>query len=424
LGENFRDCALPGGNWRSAADAIDLIRSGMVVGVGHLGAEPVTLTSELWQRTDRLRNVTLVAGMMVTGYPFLKELDSPFRLRTWFMPGTLMSGDMRDVAADYLPLNWTQTARYLMSGILDAAIVQVSERDANGFHSLGISASQHLPMVRGARLVIAEVNAAMPRTCGDARIHESQIDVLVRGDHELLDFPNRSPGKVERTIGRRAAELVPDGAWVQFGIGSIPGAMLEGLIDLGRRDLRILSQVTDPARRLIDSDCCATSGPKAMVGEILGTRDLYAWSHENPDLFMTGAMATHRLETFAARGSFVSVNSALEMDLLGQVNSEWLDGRQVGAIGGAMDFGIAAQLEGNLSVIALNSVTNKGKSRIVPILGSGPVTVPRSLVQFVVTEYGTADLRNKTVQERAFALAAIAHPDHREALERAASAMR
>lgn len=412
------------GKWRSAADAIDAVKSGMTVGIGHLGAEPLTLTQELWARADRLRDVTLVAGMMVTGYPFLKDPDSPFRLRTWFMPGTLMSGEMRDVAADYLPMSWTQAARYLMSGVLDIAIVQVAEADEDGFHSLGISASQHLPMVRGARMVIAEVNAAMPRTHGDARIHASDIDILVRGDHDLLPFPNRAAGEVERRIGRAAAEWVPDGAWIQFGIGAIPGAMLEGLVDKGARDLRVLSQITDPARSLLDSACCDGPGPRALVGEILGTEGLYRWSHDNDRLFVTGAMTTHALPTFMDRGPFVSVNSALEMDLFGQINSEWLDGRQMGAVGGAMDYGMAAQIEGNLSVIALNAATAMGKSRIVPMLGQGPVSVPRAMVQVVVTEYGSADLRGMTVNERARALAAIAHPDHREALERAAATLR
>jgi len=412
------------GRWRSAADAVDLIESKSVVALGHLGAEPITLTKELWNRADRLRDVTLLSGMMVTGYGFLGIPDSPFRLKTWFMPGTLLSGSMRDVAAEYLPLNWTQTSRYLRSGIVDTAIVQVSDADADGYHSLGISVGQHRAMVDGARLVIAEVNRAMPRTCGASLIHQSRIDILVRGDHDLLPFPNREPGEADFLIGRQAAELIPDGSWVQFGIGSIPGAMLKGLIDLGRRNLRILSQVTDPARELIEAGCCVEDGPKAVIGEVLGTRDLYAWSNANRDLCMADALATHSLESFAARERFVSVNSALEVDLLGQVNSEWLDGRQVGAIGGSMDFAAAAQIEGNRTIIAINSMTNKGKSRIVPMLGRGPVTVPRSLVQFVVTEFGTADLRNRTMHERALALTAISHPDHREELEKAAFALR
>lgn len=412
------------GEWRSAADAIDLVSSGSVVAVGHLGAEPLTLTSELWARAPHLHDVTILSGMMVSGYPFLRIPDSPFRLKTWFMPGTLMSGDMRAVAADYLPMSWTQVARFLRSGVVDVALVQVSEADAAGNHSLGISVGQHRAMIEGAKLVIAEVNAAMPRTAGASLIHQSKIDVLVRGDHELLPFPNRPAGPVETAIGIKAAELIGDGTTVQFGIGSIPSAMLNGLVELGRRDLRILSQVTDPARDLIEAGCCRDDVPAALIGEVLGSQELYRWSDQNRALHMTDALVTHSLESFADRSPFVSVNSALEIDLYGQVNSEWLGGRQAGAIGGSMDFGMAAQMEGNRSIIALNSVTSKGKSRIVPALASGPVTIQRSMVQFVVTEHGTADMRHLTMTERATALASIAHPDHRESLERAAAEVR
>lgn len=409
-----------GSKWRSAADAIDLVASGSTVAIGHVGVEPVTLTAELWSRASDLRDVQLLSGMMLTGYPFLRAPDSPFRLNTWFMPGTLMSGDMRDVDAEFLPMGWTQVARYLKSGVADVAIVQAGEADKDGYHSLGISVSQHKPMVEGARLVIAEVNSAMPRTAGDSLIHESQIDVLVCGDHELLPFPNRPGGAVEAAIGARAAELIGDGMIVQFGIGSIPSAMLHGLIALGRRNLRIISQVTDPARDLIEAGCCVADGPCAMIGEVLGSLDLYRWTDGNRALNMADALSTHSVESFCGRGPFVSVNSALEIDLFGQVNSEWLGGRQVGAIGGSLDFAMAAQMEGSRSIIALNSTTTKGKSRIVAALGSGPVTIQRSLVQFVVTEFGTADLRYLTMRERAMALASLAHPDHREALEKAA----
>lgn len=411
------------GTWCSAEEAITSVEYGTTIGVGHVGAEPLSLTQPLWAAADRLRDVTVVTGMMLTGYRFLNIPDSPFRMRTWFMPGTLMSGDMRDVRAEYLPLDWTQTARYLMSGVIDTAIIQVSEVDADGYYSLGIATSQHWHMAMGARRIIAEVNPRMPRTLGEGKIHGSKIDMFVKAEHELIAFPNRAPGETEKSIGRRAAEFVPNGCTVQFGIGSIPSAMLYGLIDLGRKDLRILSQITDPARDLIEAGCCVAEGPKAVVGKILGSIELYDWAHENPDIQTVPALQSHAIDGFARRGPFVSVNSALEIDLFGQLNSEWMGGRQIGAIGGAMDFGMAAQFSGNLSIIALNSVTNKGKSRIVAMLGAGPVSVPRSLVQVVVTEYGAVDLRNKTVGERAAALASISHPDHREELAKAARAL-
>lgn len=415
----------PCSRWRSPDDAVHLVKSGMTVGLGHVGAEPTSLTTALWRQAIRLHDVTLISGMLLTGYDFLTPaFEGRFRLKTWFMPGTLLSREARDVSAEYLPFNWTQTARFLTSGVLDIALVQVSEADQDGFHSLGISTGQHRPMIDGARLVIAEVNSAMPRTCGDSLIHTSKFDVLVRADHPLIPFPNRAGDAVDLAIGQRAAALITDGSTVQFGIGAIPGAMLGALAESGRQGLRILSQVTDPARALIEAGACAPGPGKALIGEVLGSEALYRWSDGNDDLIMVDAFATHAPENLLRRERLVSVNSGLEVDLYGQVNSESLDGRQVGAMGGSIDFAIGAQLPGNLSIIALRSATKKGQARIVRHLQAGPVTLPRSLVQVVVTEHGMADLRGKTMRERAVALAAVAHPDHREELSRQAAEIR
>jgi acyl-CoA hydrolase len=321
-------------------------------------------------------------------------------------------------------MDWTQTARFLLATSIDGALVQVSEADRNGFHSLGISTGQHRLLIKSARLVVAEVNPAMPRTRGDSLVHQSELDVLVHVDHPLIPFPNRPGDAVDKAIGLRAAEWIRDGSTIQFGIGAIPGAMLDGLIDLERKDLRILSQVTDPARKLIEAGACVKDGPKAIIGEVLGSEDLYRWSHENDDLEIVDALSTHTIESLIGRKQFVSVISGLEIDLYGQINSETLDGRQIGAIGGSIDFAIGAQIEGNLSIVALRSSTKRGEARVVSRLRLGPVTVPRSLVQVVVTEHGTADLRNKTMQERAAALVQIAHPDHREQLARHAAELR
>jgi acyl-CoA hydrolase len=411
-----------GSKWRSAADAIDGVKSGMTVAVGHVGAEPTDLTSELWSRHADLRNVTVISGMMLSGYGFLAHPEA-FRLKTWFMPGTLLSADKRDVTAEYLPFDWTQTARFLSSAPIDIALIQVSEPDEEGNCSFGISTGQHMPMTQNAKLIIAEVNPAMPRTRGRGLINLSRIGMLVRAEHPLLPFPFRRGDAVDEQVGFRAAELVPDGSTLQFGIGGIPGAMLEALVKLERKDLTIYSQVSDPARALIEAGGCRRDGPKAIVGEVIGSTDLYAWSHENEDLYMVNALETHTLDALSKAKHFVSVNSALEVDLFGQVNSEILGGRQVGAIGGSMDFAIGAQFPGALSIVALRSTTKNGGSRIVDCLPRGPVTVPRSLVQMLVSEHGVADLRNKSVLERARAIAEIAAPEHREDLLRAAAAI-
>ncbi len=406
---------------RSAADAVDAIGSGMVVATGSLSSEPLSLTGALWDRADRLRDVTVVSGMMLTGYPFLaQDKKAAFRLRTWFMPGTLLGGAAKSIEADFLPLTWAQTVRYLADQAFDVVLVQVSPADARGYHSLGVNTSQARAMLRGARLVIAEVNEAMPRTCGDSLVHESELDILVREDHALPEFPHREGDAVDREIGHLAAELIPDGATLQFGIGTIPGAALDGLIEQGRSGISVISQLTDPARKLIEAGVCIERNPKALVGDVLGTRGLYDWMRENDQVHMTDGLTTHSVEAFASRHNFVSINSALEIDLYGQLNADFLDGMQVGGIGGSVDFTIGAQVAGNRSIIAMRSRTKKGVPRIVPNLKPGPVTVPRTLIQFVVTEQGVADLRDRTVRERARALAQIAHPGDRDALLAAA----
>ena len=344
-----------------------------------------------------------------------------FRLRTWFMPGTLLGGTMRDIAAEFLPLSWTQTMRYLSEMPSDVALLQVSPVDSEGNYSLGISVSLARALLRTSKLVIAQVNEAMPRTLGEAIVHESEIDIVVPANQALPSFPHRTGDAVDAAIGRYAAALIPSGSTLQFGIGTIPGAAVRALIDLGRRNLRLTSQLTDPARELIDAGCCVTDGPAARVGEILGTTELYEWCRENRAVEMVGADRSHSIKALAGMPNFVSINSALEVDLYGQVNSESLGGRQAGGIGGSIDFGIGAQIDNGLSIIALRAATTQGASRIVPALQPGPVTIPRSLVQVVVTEHGVADLRNRTSRERAMALAAIAEPASRDELQKAAA---
>ncbi|MFC4670829.1 acetyl-CoA hydrolase/transferase family protein [Seohaeicola nanhaiensis] len=413
---------MTGSKWRTTEDAVAVVKSGMTVGLGCIGAEPTDLTTALWARGGELRDVTILTGMLLTGYDFLTGPNAgAFRLRTWFMPGTLLSGSARDLRADYLPLNWTQTARMLAAAHIDVAFVQVSEADAQGYHSLGIHVGQQVPMLRSAKLVVAEVNPRMPRTFGSALVHESELDILVRADHPLIPFPHRDGDDIDRQVALNAAKHVPDGATLQFGIGGIPSAMLAELQTLNRKNLTIYSQLSDPGIGLIESGACRQDGPSCIIGEILGTEDLYRWADGRKDLRMASAFETHTPNALAKVENFVSVNSVLEIDLYGQTNAETLGGRQVGSTGGSSDFAIGAMFDGNLSVIALRATTKKGASRIVKQLPPGPVTAQRTLVQVVVSEFGSADLRGKTMRERAEALAAIAHPDHREDLMRAAA---
>ena len=417
---------IPNGKWCSASDAIKSVTSGMKVAIGTFSAEPLPLTQALWARAPQLRNLTVVTGMLMD-YAFLKAPGHEnIHFRTWFMPGTLLKSYGGKINAEFMPLTSVQAVRYFESADdIDLALVQVSPANAEGMHSFGINNSNTRAMVKAAKFVIAEVNEEMPFTLGNSLVHESELNLLVPSNRPLPDFPNRlATDAGDIAIGRSVAALVKDGATVQVGIGSIPGAVCDGLIQMGRKDLLFISLVTDAVRKLIEAGCCVQDNPKAVVVQVMGTRELYRWVGNNPAIAVVDALTTHSLEKLQARKNLVSINSALDIDLYGQVNSELLNGEQAGAIGGSMDFAIGCQFEGALSIFAIRSTTSSGASKILAHFKShGPVTIPRSLVHIVVTEWGVADLRNLSVRERARALASIAHPDHRAALLDAARNM-
>lgn len=401
----------------TASDALACVKSGMTVAFPHLSAEPLALTEALWRRVEELDGITVYSGMLLSGYGFLKgEIASKIRFKTWFMPGTLLRKSAADVKAEYLPLTWAQTGRFLHEVPIDVGLIQVSPADENGMHSIGVNATVAHALIANARTVIAQVNRHMPRTCGDSLVPASAFDMIVEDDRELIEFPFRPTDEIDREIGRRIAELVEDGSTLQFGIGGIPGAAVEAMVERGVRDLSLISMVTDSARQLIDAGCCREANPKAYVGDILGTSDFYRWVDGNPAIALADASTTHTPESFVERKNIFSINSALEIDLFGQVNCETLGGKQAGAIGGSVDFAMAGQVEGVTTVIGMRSTTNRGESRIVRRLDGEIVTISRTFVQRVVTEFGVADLRNKSVGERAIALAQVAHPNHREQL--------
>ena len=262
----------------------------------------------------------------------------------------------------------------------------------------------------------------MPRTLGNACLHRSQIDCWVEVDEPLTPYPPTPIGDVERAIGRHVAGLVPDGATVQVGVGAIPQAVLEALGD--HRDLSLHSLLVDASVSLVERGV-VTSALKRVhrgrmdVGEGMGTRRLFDFLHENPVVNMEPSSFVHDPETVAQLDRFVAINSALEIDLTGQVTAESLGPRQVAGIGGQFDFVLgASRSRGGAAVIALPSTGRDGAvSRIVPSLQPGAaVTSPRALADWVVTEHGAAALRGKGERGRAEALIAVAHPRFREEL--------
>jgi 4-hydroxybutyrate CoA-transferase len=405
----------------SAKDALLQVRSGMLVASGGLSAEPIVLLEALAERASTTASVTLLGGMFIDGYRALSpHLGNAIRLETWFMPQTLLGDVGMGPDVDFLPMTWTQVCRYVETLEIDICLIMVSPADENGYYSLGISSSLNSFLVKRSRVVIAQVNDEMPYTLGDSLVHESQIDFIVEHSSPLPPYPHRPPGDLDAVIGRYVASLIPDGAMLQCGVGTIPEAVARCLAEEGRSGLRITGMLTDAGRGLVEAGCCVPDGPAIVVGEVCGSPDLYKWVDRNPALLAQDGLHTHSLGALAEYPLFVSVNSTLEVDLFGQLNSEVLRSGQAGGIGGSVDFMMGAMFAGNRSVVALPSITSRGVSRIVPCISKGLVTAPRTLVQFVVTEFGVADLRFLAASRRAEALANISHPDHREQLLAAA----
>jgi 4-hydroxybutyrate CoA-transferase len=309
----------------------------------------------------------------------------------------------------------------------DAVLLHTSPPDARGYLSLGVSVGLGLPAARTAPLVIAQVNDQMPRTCGNSVVHASEVDGWVEADGPVAELPPVALGSVEHAIGRRVAALVPDGATVQVGVGGIPQAVLEALGD--HRELALHSLLVDSAVTLIERGVVTGARKRVHRGrldiaEAMGTRRLFDFVREQPIVNMESSAFVHNPDVVALLDRFVSINSALEVDLTGQITAESLGPRQVAGIGGQFDFVLgASRSHGGASIIALPATGRDGAvSRIVARMTAGAaVTTPRFLADWVVTEHGAACLRGLGERQRATALTAVADPRFREELERAAT---
>jgi 4-hydroxybutyrate CoA-transferase len=414
----------------SLTDAVGRLRAGMKVLVAPGAGDPSALIAEILRQADRLAPLTLMGGLRLDDYAFAAPAYAGrIRFATWHMSPRLAEADARgDV--DFVPARYFDTVGLFSAGgawAPDAVLVHTAPPDRGGHLSLGVSVSYLLPAARRAPLVIAQVNPRMPRTLGQAFLHRTQVDAWTPVDHPLLEYPPTPVGEVERRIAGHVADLIPDGATVQVGVGSIPQAVMEALA--GKKDLGVHSLLVDHMLPLVQTGVITNARkrlhPGRMdVGEIMGTAALYRWSHENPLVNMEPSDVVHDPHVIAALGDFVSVNSALEVDLLGQVNAESVDGRQITGIGGQFDFVLGSgRAAGGRSIIALPAGAARGtRSRIVARLGAGTrVTTPRFLSDYVVTEHGVAALRGQSDAGRARALVRIADPAFRDALERAIS---
>ena len=329
---------------------------------------------------------------------------------------------------DVIPSHISRAPAMIRSGALpvDVVFVQVSPPDANGRYRLGLAADYLQAAIERARVVVAEVNPDVPRTEGETSLDPERVDFAVEAAEPPLEIPGSTPNETERTIAGYVAERVPDEAVLQFGIGTIPDAVCGALA--GKRDLGIHSGlISDGVMDLIEAGAVTNRKKEvdagvSIGGVLFGTRRLYEFADLNPKIELRSLDYTHAPAVIGRFGAFVSIQTAVEVDLTGQVNAETLGGIHIGAVGGANDFvrGAAGSPRGR-SITALRSTTTKGTiTRIVPKLQDGVVTTTRSDVDLVVTEYGVAELRGRSLRERADSLIAIAHPDFRAALTDAA----
>lgn len=408
-------------------DAVGRLRPGMKVLLPAGCAEPIVFIQELCRRADRLAPLTLMGGLLLGDYSFCRaEYAGKIKWVTWqLMPPAVEPWERGQV--EFVPARYFDAVSVFGRGgpwAPDAVIVHTAPPDRGGFLSLGVSVSYALPAAREAPLAIALVNPRMPRTLGNAFLHRSQVDYWVEAEHPLLEYPPSTLGTVEREIARRVTALIPDGATLQIGVGAIPQAIIGELGD--RRDLGAHSIVVDHMLPLIEKGVITNARKSFHRGrmdicEVMGTRRLFDFVHENRLINMEPSDIVHDPQVVGRIQNFVSINSALEVDLAGQVNAESMGPRQLAGIGGQFDFVLgSSRAPGGLAVIALPSTGRGGTvSRIVPRLREGTsVTTPRYLADYIVTEHGVAALRGKGTAQRARALIRVAHPTFRDELER------
>ena len=408
----------------SAAAAVQSIRSGMRVFVHGAAATPLSLLAALVERAGELRDVELI-HLHTEGVPAWAEpahADS-FRVANLFVGGAMRRYVGND-RVDYLPCFLSEIPALLRSGRrpLDAALLHVSPPDRHGWCTLGTSVDVAKAAVDAAPILIAQINPQMPRVLGDGMVHIDRFAAWVEVDDALPEAHAGAPDEVELAIGRHVAGLIEDGATLQTGIGKIPDAVLAQLGN--HRHLGIHSEMwSDGMLPLLESGAIDNSRKvkhrgRTVSGFVMGSRRLYDFIDDNPSVLQLDIGYVNDPSVIRQNPRVTAINSAVEVDLTGQVCADSIGSRIISGVGGQMDFIRGASLsEGGKPIIALPSRTRDGRSRLVPTLkaGAGVVTT-RSHVHWVVSEYGVADLYGRTLGERAKALIAIAHPGDREAL--------
>jgi acyl-CoA hydrolase len=410
---------------RTANEALRCVQSGMRVYIQPGCAEPETLVEALIQRAPHVQDVEIVHMMTMGKAPYVApEMAGHFRHNAVFIGGNVRDA-INEGRADYTPVYLSEIEDLFESGAmpLDVALIEVSPPDSHGFCSFGVGVDTTLTAARLARYVVAQVNDEMPRTYGDSFIHVNKIDAIVESSRPLCALKKPEVTEMQVAIARNVASLIEDGSVLQTGIGCIPDAVLPLLMD--RKDLGVHSElVSDGVIPLIDAGVITGARKnfkprKIILGFALGSKNLFDYVDNNPIFEFHPTAYTNDPALIARNDKMVAINSALQVDITGQVCSDSIGTYFYSGIGGQVDFlRGASRSKGGKAIIALSSTAKGGTiSRITPMLAPGAgVVTSRGLIRYVVTEYGVAYLHGKSIRERAQALIEISHPKFREEL--------
>lgn len=415
----------------SAEEAVTHIKSNQRIFLtGNVSVPKKLLAALVDYAPDNLENVEIMQALTIGTSDYVApNMEGHLRVNSIFISSNIREAVQKG-RADFTPVMLSEFPLLFKEGVLplDVALIHVSPPDEHGFCSFGVEVGLTKTPAESAKIIIAEVNEQMPRTLGDSFIHVNRLDYLVASDYSLPEhaMSESGPSEITEKIAGYCADLIPDGATMQLGIGAIPDAVLKFLYD--KKNLGIHTELfSDGVIDLVEEGVITNSDKtlhpgKILAGFIIGTQKLYNWVNDNPLIELHPTEYVNDPFVVARNKKMVAINSAIEVDLTGQICADSIGPKLYSGVGGQLDFIYgASRSEGGVPMIALPSKA-KAFSRIVPMLreGAGVITT-RNHVRFVITEYGVADLYGKTIRQRAKSLINIAHPDYRDDLKKQAS---